>query len=138
MPLMPKRVKHRKEQRGRLKGNATRGDFVAFGDYGLQALDPGWISARQIEAGRLTASHYLGGEGKLHIRIFPAKPITSKPLEVRMGSGKGEPDYWAAPVRPGTVLYEIEGVPFEAARELFRRISMKMPVKCRFVERRKH
>ena len=101
MPLMPKRVKHRKEHRGKLRGNATRGTFVAFGDYGLQTLDKGWISARQIEAGRITASHYLGGEGKLHIRIFPWKPISAKPLEVRMGTGKGEPEYWAAPVRPG-------------------------------------
>ncbi|MHC4829052.1 MAG: 50S ribosomal protein L16 [Planctomycetota bacterium] len=138
MPLMPKRVKHRKEQRGKLKGNATRGNFVAFGDYGLQALDKGWISARQIEAGRITASHYLGGEGKLHIRLFPHKPITSKPLEVRMGKGKGEPDYWACPIRPGAVMFEIEGVPQVAAKELFRRIAMKMPVRCRFVKRRTH
>ncbi|MHC4390873.1 MAG: 50S ribosomal protein L16 [Planctomycetota bacterium] len=138
MPLMPKRVKHRKEQRGKLKGNATRGNFVAFGDYGLQALDKGWISARQIEAGRITASHYLGGEGKLHIRLFPHKPITSKPLEVRMGKGKGEPDYWACPIRPGAVMFEIEGVPQLAAKELFRRIAMKMPVRCRFVKRRTH
>jgi large subunit ribosomal protein L16 len=135
---MPKRVKHRKEQRGKLKGNATRGNFVAFGDYGLQALDKGWISARQIEAGRITASHYLGGEGKLHIRLFPHKPITSKPLEVRMGKGKGEPDYWACPIRPGAVMFEIEGVPQLAAKELFRRIAMKMPVRCRFVKRRTH
>jgi large subunit ribosomal protein L16 len=135
---MPKRVKHRKEQRGKLKGNATRGNFVAFGDYGLQALDKGWISARQIEAGRITASHYLGGEGKLHIRLFPHKPITSKPLEVRMGKGKGEPDYWACPIRPGAVMFEIEGVPQVAAKELFRRIAMKMPVRCRFVKRRTH
>ncbi|MFC1705488.1 50S ribosomal protein L16 [Planctomycetota bacterium] len=138
MVLMPKRVKHRKEQRGRLKGNATRGTSVVFGDYGLQSLDKGWISARQIEAGRITASHYLGGEGKLHIRIFPWKPITAKPLEVRMGTGKGEPEYWAAPVRPGSVLYEISGVPEASAKELFRRIAMKMPVRCRFLRRRKY
>lgn len=137
MPLMPKRVKHRKEQRGRLKGNATRGNFVVFGDYGLQTEEPAWLSARQIEAGRLTASHYLGGEGKFHIRVFPCKPITSKPLEVRQGSGKGEPEYWAAPVRPGTVLFEIEGVPETSAKELFRRIAMKMPVRCRLATRRK-
>jgi len=136
MALMPKRVKHRKEQRGRLKGHATRNNDVAFGDFGLQALDLGWISARQIEAGRLTASHYLGGEGKLHIRIFPSKPITAKPLEVRMGTGKGEPEYWAAAIRPGTMLYEIEGVPETSAKELFRRICMKMPVRCRLVKRR--
>ncbi|GIW71436.1 MAG: hypothetical protein KatS3mg102_0978 [Planctomycetota bacterium] len=109
MPLMPKRVKHRKEQRGRIKGNASRGNRVVFGEYGLQSLDEGWISGRQIEAGRLGAAHYLGGEGKLYIRIFPHKPVTAKPLEVRMGSGKGEPEYWAAVVRPGTVLFEIAG-----------------------------
>lgn len=136
MALMPKRVKHRKEQRGRLKGNATRGQTVVFGDFGLQVLDKGWISAKQIEAGRLTAAHYLGGEGKLHIRVFPSKPVSAKPLEVRMGSGKGEPDYWAAPVRPGNVLFEISGVPEPSAKELFRRISMKMPVRCRLVSRR--
>ena len=138
MTLMTKRVKHRKEQRGRLKGNATRGNFVVFGDYGLQSLDTGWLSARQIEAGRITASHYLGGEGKFHIRVFPAKPITAKPLEVRMGSGKGEPDYWAAPLRPGTIMFEIAGVSEQSAKELLRRISMKMPVKCRMMARRKH
>lgn len=136
MALMPKRVKHRKAQRGKIKGRATRGDSVVFGDYGLQSLDQGWLSARQIEAGRITASHYLHGEGKLHIRVFPSKPITAKPLEVRMGSGKGEPDYWAACIRPGTVLYEIEGVPEASARELFRRIAMKMPVRSRLVKRR--
>jgi large subunit ribosomal protein L16 len=137
MPLMPKRVKHRKEQRGRLKGIATRGDYVAYGDFGLQTEEPAWLSARQIEAGRLTASHYLGGEGKFHIRVFPSKPITAKPLEVRQGCGKGEPEYWAAPIRPGNILYEIEGVPEASAKELFRRIAMKMPVRTRLVKRRK-
>lgn len=136
MALMPKRVKHRKEQRGKLKGNATRGNRVVFGDYGLQALDEGWISGRQIEAGRISSAHYLGGEGKLYIRIFPHKPISAKPLEVRMGSGKGEPSYWAAPVRPGTVLYEIAGVPAIAAKEVLRRIAHKMPIKTRLVARR--
>jgi len=136
MALMPKRVRHRKEQRGNLKGNASRGNYVAFGGFGLQATERAWISARQIEAGRLTASHYLHGEGKFHIRIFPHKPISAKPLEVRMGSGKGEPDYWAARVKPGTVLFEIAGVDKPTAKELFRRISMKMPVRCRLVEKR--
>jgi large subunit ribosomal protein L16 len=138
MALMPKRVKHRKEQRGKIKGNATRGNTVAFGDWGLQALDEGYISGRQIEAGRLGSAHYLGGEGKLYIRIFPHKPVTAKPLEVRMGSGKGEPDYWAAVVRPGTILFEIAGVPPLMAKECLRRIAHKMPVKTRLVKRRTH
>jgi large subunit ribosomal protein L16 len=136
MALMPKRVKHRKEQRGRLKGSATRGNTVAFGEYGLQSMDKGWISGRQIEAGRIGATHYLGGEGKLYIRIFPRKPVTAIPLETRMGKGKGEPEYWAAVVRPGTMLYEIGGVTEEIAKEVFSRIAHKMPVKTRMVKRR--
>jgi len=135
---MPKRVKHRKEQRGKLKGNATRGNTVSFGDFGLQSLDKGWISGRQIEAGRIGASHFLGGEGRLYIRIFPRKPITAIPLETRMGKGKGEPEYWAAVVRPGTVLFEIGGVTEQAAKEVFKRIAHKMPVKTRLVKRRAH
>lgn len=138
MATMPKRVKHRKEQRGRLKGSATRGNFVTFGEYGLQSLDKGWISARQIEAGRIGASHFLGGEGKLYIRMFPRKPITAIPLETRMGKGKGEPEYWAAVVRPGTVLYEIGGVTEQVAKEVLSRISHKMPVKTRMIKRRGH
>jgi large subunit ribosomal protein L16 len=138
MALMPKRVKHRKEQRGKLKGNATRGNTVSFGDFGLQSLDKGWISGRQIEAGRIGASHFLGGEGRLYIRIFPRKPITAIPLETRMGKGKGEPEYWAAVVRPGTVLFEIGGVTEQAAKEVFKRIAHKMPVKTRLVKRRAH
>lgn len=138
MPLMPKRVKHRKEHRGRIKGLATRGNTVAFGDYALQSLDMGWISGRQIEAGRISASHFLGGEGKVYIRIFPRKPVTAKPLEVRMGTGKGEPEYWAAVVRPGTVLYEVGGVPEPMAREVFSRIAHKLPVKTRMIRRRGH
>ena len=110
MALMPKRVKHRKSQRGRIKGNATRGNRVVFGDFGLQAVQGGWISAATIEAGRIAAQQYLRTEGRLYIRDFPHKPITSIPLETRMGKGKGEPEYWAAVVRPGTVLYEIGGV----------------------------
>ena len=107
MALMPKRVKHRKSQRGKLKGNATRGNRVVFGDFGLQALQGGWISAQTIEAGRIAAQQYIRGEGKLHVRIFPHKPVTTKPLEVRMGTGKGEPEYWVAVIKPGTVLFEL-------------------------------
>ena len=110
MALMPKRVKHRKSQRGRIKGNATRGNRVVFGDFGLQATQGGWISAQTIEAGRIAAQQYLRTEGRLYIRVFPHKSITSIPLETRMGKGKGEPEYWAAVVKPGTVLYEIGGV----------------------------
>ena len=135
MALMPKRIKFRKTQRGRVRGKATRGHYVAFGDYGLQALDPAWLSARQIEAGRVAASHFMAGEGKLWIRIFPHKPVTAKPAEVRMGTGKGEPNYWAAVIKPGTVLFEIGGVPEVFAREALRRIARKMPIRCRFVKR---
>ena len=136
MALMPKRVKHRKSQRGRIKGNATRGNRVVFGDYGLQTMQGGWISAATIEAGRIAAQQYLRQEGRLYIRIFPQKSITSIPLETRMGKGKGEPDYWAAVVRPGTVLYEIGGVSEEAARLCFQRLAHKMPVAVRFLKRR--
>lgn len=136
MALMPKRIKFRKTQRGRVRGEATRGNYVAFGDYGLQALEPAWISSRQIEAGRVAASHFLSGEGKLWIRVFPHKPVTAKPAEVRMGGGKGEPNYWAAVIKPGTVLYEIGGVPEDFAREALLRISMKMPIRCKLVARR--
>ena len=109
---------------------------MAFGEFGLQAYEPAWISARQIEAARVAAQHFMGREGKLWIRIFPHKPITSKPAEVRMGSGKGEPTYWAAAIRPGTVLYEIGGVPEELAREALNRASHKLPIRTRFVKRR--
>ncbi len=136
MALMPKRVKYRKSQKGRVKGNATRGNFVAFGEYGLQALEPGRISAQTIEAGRVVASHAVRGGGKLYIRIFPHKSITSIPAETRMGKGKGEVDYWAAIVKPGTILYEISGLNEDAARAAFARVSHKMPVACRFVGRR--
>src|SRR5688572_31895268 len=105
MPMMPKRVKFRKSQRGKMKGNATRGNTVAFGEYGLQALESVWLPARVIEAGRIAVSHYLHREGRLFIRVFPSKPISSKPLEVRMGSGKGEPEYWACVVKPGMVMF---------------------------------
>lgn len=136
MALMPKRVKHRKGQRGRIKGEATRGNRVVFGDFGLQSVQGGWISAATIEAGRIAAQQYLRGGGRLYIRIFPQKPITSIPLETRMGKGKGEPDYWAAVVKPGAVLYEIGGVSEEAARLCFTRLAHKMPVKVRFLRRR--
>ncbi len=136
MALMPKRVKHRKSQRGRIKGNATRGNHVVFGEFGLQAIQGGWIPAATIEAGRIAAQQYLRTEGRLYIRIFPHKSVTSIPLETRMGKGKGEPDYWAAVVRPGTVLYEIGGISEEAARICFARLAHKMPVKVRLLKRR--
>ncbi len=136
MPRMPKRVKFRKQQRGHLKGNATRGNFVAFGDFGLQALEPHWVTARQIEAGRIAAQHFLRRQGKVFIRVFPDKPVSKKPLETRMGKGKAEVDYWAARVKPGTMLYEISGVPVNIAKQALARIAHKMPVRCRFVERR--
>lgn len=136
MALMPKRVKHRKSQRGRIKGNATRGNRVVFGDYGLQAMQGGWIKATTIEAGRIAGQQYIRGEGRLYVRVFPHKSVSSKPLEVRMGSGKGEPDYWVAVIRPGTILYEIGGVTEEQARICLARLSHKMPVRVRFVRRR--
>ncbi len=135
MALMPKRVKHRKSQRRRIKGNATRGNRVVFGDYGLQTVQGGWISAATIEAGRIAAQQYIRGEGRLYIRIFPQKPITSIPLETRMGKGKGEPEYWAAVVKPGTILYEIGGCSEEAAKICFARLAHKMPVRVRMVQR---
>ncbi|MBS7336639.1 MAG: 50S ribosomal protein L16 [Thermoguttaceae bacterium] len=136
MARMPKRVKHRKIQRGRIRGNATRGQAVSFGDFGLQTLEGGWISAATIEAGRIAAQQYLRTEGKLYIRIFPDKSITSIPLETRMGKGKGEPEYWAAVVHPGTVMYEVGGVPEETAKLCFNRLAHKMPVKCRLIRRK--
>ncbi len=136
MAQMPKRVKHRKSQRGRIKGNATRGNRVVFGEFGLQTTQGGWIKAATIEAGRIAAQQYLRSEGRLYIRIFPQKSVTSIPLETRMGKGKGEPDFWAAVVRPGTVLYEIGGISEDAARLCFRRLAHKMPVRTRFVRRR--
>ena len=137
MPLMPKRVTFRKQQRGKLKGNASRGNYVAFGEYGLQVTEEGgWLSARTIEAGRVAARQYVSREGKLFVRVFPDKPISKKPLETRMGKGKAEPEYWAARVKPGTILYEITGVPRDLAKQAFARVAHKMPFKCRFVERR--
>ena len=136
MPLMPKRVKFRKSQRGRIRGKATRGNTVAFGEFGLQALQPGWITARQIEAGRVAATHFLAREGKLYLRIFPHKPISSKPLETRMGKGKGEPSEWVAVVKPGSVMYELGGVPEDVAKQALNRTARKMPIRTRFVHRR--
>ena len=136
MPRMPKRVKFRKQMRGNLKTRASRGNYVAFGDYGLQALEPHWVSARQIEAGRIAAQHFLRREGKVVIRIFPDKPISKKPLETRMGKGKADVDYWAARVKAGTILYEISGVPEEMAKQAMARVARKMPIRCRFVGRR--
>jgi large subunit ribosomal protein L16 len=136
MALMPKRVKHRKSQRGRIRGDATRGNRVVFGDYGLQTMQAGWIPAATIEAGRIAAQQYLRTEGRLYIRVFPHKSVTSIPLETRMGKGKGEPDFWAAVVRPGTILFEIGGVTEEAAKICFRRLAHKMPVAVRFIKRR--
>jgi len=136
MSMMPKRVKFRKQQRGKMKGNATRGNYVAYGEYGLQSLETHWLSARQIDAGRIAAQHFLRRQGKLYIRVFPDKPISKKPLETRMGTGKADVDFWAARVKPGTVLFEIAGVPEELAKQAFARIAHKMPVKCRFVGRR--
>ena len=136
MALMPKRVKHRKVQRGRIKGNASRGNRVVFGDFGLQALQGGWIKAQTIEAGRIAAQQYVRGEGRLYVRLFPHKSVTSTPLETRMGKGKGEPDFWAAVVKPGTVLYELSGVTEEQARVCFARLAHKMPIQVRLVKRR--
>jgi large subunit ribosomal protein L16 len=135
MAMMPNRTKHRKVHRGRVRGKATRGNTVAFGDYGLQSLDAGWISGRQIEAGRVAANRATGGQGKVWIRIFPHKPISSKPAETRMGKGKGEVDYWAAVVKPGTVIFELAGVPEERAKLAFKRVAHKMPVKVKMVRR---
>ena len=136
MALMPKRVKFRKQQRGKIRGVAVRGNYVAFGDYGLQCLGRGWLTARQIEAGRVAATHFLRREGKVYVRLFPDKPISKKPLETRMGKGKAEPEYWVARVKPGTVLFELAGVSGEAARQALTRVAHKMPYRCRFIERR--
>jgi large subunit ribosomal protein L16 len=136
MAMMPKRVKYRKNQKGRVRGNATRGNYVSFGEYGLQSLEPGRISSQTIEAGRVVASHAVKGGGKLYIRVFPHKSVTAIPAETRMGKGKGEVEYWAAVVKPGTILYEIAGLSEDSARAVLARVAQKMPVTCRFVSRR--
>jgi len=133
--LMPKRVKFRKEHRGRMAGTAIRGGTIAFGDYGLQALEPCWLTARQIEAGRIAITRYIRRGGKLWIKVFPAKPITKKPAETRMGKGKGAPEEWVAVVRPGRILYELAGVPLEVAPEAMKRAQYKLPIRTRIVVR---
>lgn len=132
---MPKRVKYRKQHRPSTEGMATRGNFVAFGEFGIQALEPGWISSRQIEAARRAITNYVRRGGKVWIRIFPDRPITQKPAETRMGSGKGAPEYWVAVVKPGRVLFELTGVREDVARQALQRAAFKLPVKCRFVTR---
>lgn len=136
--LMPKRVKWRKQQRGRLKGTTLRGARISFGEYGLQALEPGWITNRQIEAARVAITRALGRGGKVWIRVFPDKPLTVKPAETRMGKGKGNPEYWVAVIKPGRIMFEIEGVPRESAQRAIKLASQKLPVKVRFVERGGH
>jgi large subunit ribosomal protein L16 len=136
---MPKRVKFRKEFRRASRVSdrkATKGNYVAYGEFGLQALEPCWMTARQIESGRIAAQHYLKRQGKIYIRVFPDKPVSKKPLEQRMGKGKAEVDYWAARVKPGTMLFEIAGVPEDMARNAMVRVAMKFPIRCRFVGRR--
>jgi large subunit ribosomal protein L16 len=133
--LMPKRVKYRKQMRGRMKGKAGRGSQIAFGEYGLQALEPCWMTSRQIEAARRAVVRYVKRGGKLWIRVFPDKPVTVKPAETRMGSGKGNVDHWVAVVKPGRIVLEIAGVPEEAAREALRLASHKLPIKTQFVMR---
>ncbi|MFQ5737897.1 MAG: 50S ribosomal protein L16 [Acidobacteriota bacterium] len=133
--LMPKKVKYRKKMKGRMRGKALRGHTVSFGEFGLKALEPGWITNRQIEAARIAITRYVKRGGKVWIRIFPHKPITKKPAETRMGKGKGSPESWVAVVRPGCVLYEMEGVPLDMAREAMRLAAHKLPIKTRFVTR---
>ncbi|MEJ9222386.1 50S ribosomal protein L16 [Paenibacillus glucanolyticus] len=133
--LMPKRVKYRREHRGRMKGRAKGGTEVHFGEFGLQALESAWITNRQIEAARRAMTRYMRRGGKVWIRIFPSKPYTAKPLEVRMGSGKGSPEKWVAVVKPGKIMFELAGVPEEVAREAMRLAMHKLPIKCKFVKR---
>jgi large subunit ribosomal protein L16 len=133
--LSPKRVKYRKQQRGRMRGLASRGNALNFGDFGLQAIEPSWITSRQIEAGRRAMVRYIKRGGKIWIRIFPDKPVTARPAETRMGSGKGSPEYWVAVVKPGRMMYELNGVTEEVAREALRLASHKLPIKTKFVMR---
>lgn len=133
--LLPKRVKYRKQQRGRMKGMATRGNKVAYGEYGLAALEPSWITSQQIEAARIAMTRYIKRGGQVWIKIFPDKPVTSKALGTRMGSGKGTPDHWVAVVKPGRVMFEIAGVSEEVAREAMRLAMHKLPIKCKFVKK---
>ena len=133
--LIPKRVKYRKQQRGRLKGKALRGNKVTNGEFGLQALEPSWITSNQLEAARIALTRYIKRGGNVYIKIFPHKPVTEKPAETRMGSGKGSPEYWVAVVKPGRVLFEIAGVPEATAKEALRLAAHKLPIKCRFIAR---
>ncbi|HNW04542.1 MAG TPA: 50S ribosomal protein L16 [Oscillospiraceae bacterium] len=133
--LLPKRVKYRKVQRGRMKGTAHRGNFVSNGEYGLMALEPCWLKANQIEAARIAMTRYVKRGGQVWIKVFPDKPVTAKPAETRMGSGKGAPDHWVAVVKPGRVLFEIAGISEETAREAMRLAAYKLPIKCKFVKR---
>jgi large subunit ribosomal protein L16 len=134
--LQPKRTKFRKMQKGRIKGNASRGASIAFGSFAIKTMDEGFITSRQIEAARIALNRYMKREGKVWIRIFPDKPITSKPAEVRMGKGKGAPSHWVAVVRPGRILFEVDSVPLEVAQEALRLASQKLPVKTKFIVRR--
>ena len=131
--LLPKRTKFRKQQKGRVKGLATRGAKIEFGDFGLKSMEPKWITGRQIEAARIALNRFMKREGKVWIRIFPDKPVTKKPAEVRMGKGKGAPEYWVAVIKPGTIIFEVEGVPQEVAQEAMRLAAHKLPVVTRFV-----
>jgi len=133
--LLPKRVKYRRQQRGRMTGVATRGNTVSNGEYGLQALEPSWITSNQIEAARIAMTRYIKRGGQVWIKIFPHKPVTEKPAETRMGSGKGSPEYWVAVVKPGRVMFEIAGVSEETAKEAMRLAAHKLPVKCKFVKK---
>jgi large subunit ribosomal protein L16 len=135
--LQPKRVKYRKQQRGRMKGMAQRGSSLAFGDFGLKALEPAWITNRQLEAGRVALTRAIKRGGKIWIRVFPDKPFTKKPAETRMGKGKGNPEYWVAVVKPGRILYELEGMTVDTAREAFELASQKLPIKTKFIMRTK-
>jgi len=135
--LMPKRVKYRRVHRGRMKGKALRGNKVVYGDFGIQALEPGWITSNQIEAARIAMTRYIKRGGQVWIKIFPDKPVTEKPAETRMGSGKGSPEYWVAVVKPGRILFEVAGVSEEVARAAMTRAIHKLPIKCKFVVREK-
>ncbi|MDA8442890.1 MAG: 50S ribosomal protein L16 [Peptococcaceae bacterium] len=133
--LLPTRVKHRKQRRGRMTGVATRGNTITFGEYGLQAMEPAWITNRQIEAARIAMTRYIKRGGKVWIKIFPDKPVTAKPAETRMGSGKGSPEYWVAVVKPGRIMFELAGVPEDIAREALRLAAHKLPIKTKFIKR---
>ena len=133
--LVPKRVKHRKQQRGRMKGKAVRGTEISFGEYGLRALEPHWLTNRQIEAARVALTRYIKRGGKVWVKVFPDKPVTAKPAETRMGSGKGAPEKWVAVVKPGRIMFELAGVPEEVAKEAMRLASHKLPIKTKFVKR---